>query len=69
MAQCPSCKLSLDSHSTSELMECSMKQLGDESNFEDLESICPNCKHEIKNHTDHELTECTIAYLKSFALE
>ncbi len=46
-----------------------MKQLGDESNFEDLESICPNCKHEIKNHTDHELTECTIAYLKSFALE
>ena len=69
MSLCPSCKLSLDSHSTLELMECSMKQLGDESSFEDLENICPNCKHEIKSHSDHELTECTIAYLKSSTLE
>ena len=69
MTLCPSCKLSLDSHSTNELMECSRKQLGDESNFEDLENICPNCKHNIKDHTHKELTECTIDYLKSANLE
>lgn len=69
MNKCPSCKLSLESHSTSELMECSLKQLGDEFNIEKIENICPNCKHEIKNHTQHELTECTFAYLKYSELE
>ena len=65
MAQCPTCKLSMESHSTFELMECCMKQVGDEINFEDDKNICPNCKHEITRHTNQGLAECTIAYLKS----
>jgi len=65
MAKCPTCKLSMESHSTFELMECCMKQVGDEEAFEDNENICPNCKHEITRHTNQELAECTIAYLKS----
>ena len=65
MNQCPTCKLSMDSHSTIELMECCMKQVGDQSDDEESENICPNCKHEIKNHSNQELAECTIAYLKS----
>ena len=69
MTRCPSCNLSLDSHSTDELMECSMKQIGNESNFEDSESICPNCRHEISNHSDDQLAECTMAFLKSVTLE
>ena len=65
MNKCPTCRLSMDSHSTQELMECCMRQVGDSTDFETDESICLNCKHEIKNHTDQELAECTIAYLKS----
>ena len=63
MTECPTCKLSMESHSTSDLMECCMKQVGDE--FSETSGICPNCKHEIKRHSDKELAECTIAYLKS----
>ena len=44
MTKCPTCKLSMESHSTSELMECCMKQVGDEFNDEQS-GICPNCKH------------------------
>ena len=65
MAKCPTCKLSMDSHSTSELMECCMKQVGDGEDFEDSKNICPNCKHKIKLHSNQELAECTLAYLKS----
>ena len=64
MTKCPTCKLSMESHSTSELMECCMKQVGDEFNDEKL-GICPNCKHKIKKHSDKELAECTIEFLKS----
>ncbi len=63
MTECPTCKLSMESHSTSELMECCMKQVGDE--FVEEQGICPNCKHDIKKHSDKELAECTIEYLKS----
>ena len=65
MTQCPTCKLSMDSHSTNELMECCMKQVGDRENIENTQNVCPNCKHEIKQHSNQELAECTIAYLKS----
>ncbi len=54
----------MESHSTSELMECCMKQVGDDFT-EDDSGICPNCRHEIKKHTDKELAECTLAFLKS----
>ncbi|NND87354.1 MAG: hypothetical protein HKM23_08575 [Nitrosopumilus sp.] len=62
MTECPTCKLSMESHSTEELMECCMKQVG-----EDTEGfgICPNCKHDLKKHTKKELAECTIEFLKS----
>ena len=49
MTECPTCKLSMESHSTSELMECCMKQVGDDL-IEEKKGICPNCKHEIKKH-------------------
>lgn len=65
MVLCPTCKLSMDSHSTFELMECCMKQVGDNVNVEDTKNICPNCKHKIKKHSNQELAECTIAFLKS----
>ncbi len=64
MTECPTCKLSMESHSTPELMECCMKQVGDEFSEETAE-ICPNCRHGIKDHRDKELAECTIAFLKS----
>jgi len=64
MTECPTCKLAMESHSTSELMECCMKQVGDELVEEEIGS-CPNCKHEIKKHADKELAECTIEFLKS----
>ena len=64
MTECPTCKLSMESHSTSELMECSMKQVGDDLR-EDKEGMCPNCKHEIKKHSDKGLAECTLEFLKS----
>jgi len=64
MTECPTCKLAMESHSTAELMECCMKQVGDEFTEEQAGS-CPNCKHEIKKHTDKELAECTIEFLKS----
>jgi hypothetical protein len=64
MTICPTCKLSMDSHSTSELMECCMKQMGEEG-IEVTKNICPNCKHEINQHSNQELAECTLAYLKS----
>ena len=54
----------MESHSTSDLMECCMNQIGDEFS-EETSGICPNCKHEIKKHSDKELAECTIAYLRS----
>jgi hypothetical protein len=65
MTQCPTCKLSMDSHSTFELMECCMRQVDDEVNIEGSKNICPNCKYEIKRHSNQELAECAIAYLKS----
>lgn len=68
MTECPTCKLSMESHSTAELMECCMKQIGDETT-EENNGKCPNCKHEIKNHTDLQLAECTIAHLKSNKLD
>lgn len=46
-----------------------MKQIGNESNFEENENICPNCRHEINNHSDDQLAECTMAYLKSVTLK
>jgi hypothetical protein len=55
----------MDSHSTFELMECCMKQVGNDTDYEDSKNICPNCKHEIKNHSNQELAECTLAFLKS----
>jgi len=64
MTECPTCKLSMESHSTYELMECCMKQLGEDFS-EDGSGVCPNCKHEIKKHTDKALAECTLAFLKS----
>ncbi len=64
LTECPTCKLAMESHSTGELMECSMKQVGDE--FSEEESgICPNCKHDIKNHSSKGLAECTLEFLKS----
>jgi len=65
MNQCPTCKLSMDSHSTFELMECCMKQVGDEADTEETKNICPNCKHNIKQHSNQGLAECALAYLKS----
>ena len=65
MNQCPTCKLSMDSHSTTELMECCMKQVEEYPNLDETKNVCPNCKHEIKQHTNQELAECTTAYLKS----
>ncbi|MHA7647191.1 hypothetical protein [Nitrosopumilus sp. S4] len=64
MTECPTCKLSMESHSTEELMECCMKQVGDDENSTEL-GVCPNCKHDLKKHTTKELAECTIAFLKS----
>ncbi|CAD6520836.1 conserved hypothetical protein [metagenome] len=64
MTECPTCKLSMESHSTSELMECCMKQIGDDFTEED-KGTCPNCKHTIKKHSNKELAECTLAFFKS----
>ena len=64
MTECPTCKLLMESHTTSELMECCMKQIGDEFD-EESTGNCPNCKHDIKIHSDKELAECTLQYLKS----
>ena len=54
----------MESHSTEELMECCMKQIGDGFSEEDS-GICPNCKHDIKKHSSKDLAECTIEFLKS----
>ena len=54
----------MESHSTSELMECCMKQVGEDLGGEQ-DGICPNCKHKIKEHSDKELAECTLEFLKS----
>jgi len=54
----------MESHSTSELMECCMKQVNYEL-IDNEKDICPNCKHEIKKHTDKQLAECTLEFLKS----
>ncbi len=40
MTECPTCKLAMESHSTSELMECCMKQVGEEFT-EEQAGICP----------------------------
>jgi hypothetical protein len=64
MTECPTCKLSMESHSTSELMECCMKQVNEEI-VDENKGVCPNCKHEIKGHTDKGLAECTLEFLKS----
>lgn len=64
MTRCPTCKLAMEAHSTSELLECCMKQAG--AGFEDdSRGICPNCRHEISAHSDSQLAECTIDFLKS----
>ncbi len=67
MTQCPTCKLLMESHTTKELIECSLLQVDDE--FLELqnekEKLCPNCKHQITEHSDNELVECTMAFLKS----
>lgn len=64
LTECPTCKLAMESHSTYQLMECCMKQVGD--NFsEDEVGICPNCKHALQKHTSKNLAECTIEFLKS----
>ena len=39
MTECPTCKLAMESHSTSELMECCMKQVGDEFTEEHKEYV------------------------------
>ena len=54
----------MESHSTEELMECCMKQVGDEFSDEGT-GTCPNCKHDIKKHSSKGLAECTIEFLKS----
>ncbi len=54
----------MESHSTEELMECCMKQVGDEFS-EKTSGTCLNCKHDIKKHSNKELAECTIEFLKS----
>ena len=64
LTECPTCKLAMESHSTEELMECCMKQVGDEFS-EDKSGICPNCKHDIKDHSSKGLAECTLEFLKS----
>ena len=64
MTECPTCKLSMESHSTSELMGCCMKQVNEEL-IDENKGVCPNCKHEIKGHTDKGLAECTLEFLKS----
>ncbi len=57
----------MESHTTKELIECSLLQVDDE--FLELqnekEKLCPNCKHQITEHSDNELVECTMAFLKS----
>ena len=65
MTECPTCKLSMESHSTQELMECCMKQVSNDTSIDEIENNCPNCKHGINKHTNQQLAECTIAYLKS----
>ncbi|RNJ77897.1 MAG: hypothetical protein EB829_00215 [Nitrosopumilus sp. H8] len=62
MTECPTCKLAMESHTTAELLECCMSQVGDE--LEDPQT-CPNCRHEIKKHTDKQIAECTLEFLKS----
>ena len=63
LTKCPTCKLTMESHSTDELMECCMKQVGNDF-FDDV-GICPNCKHDIKTHSGQGLAECIIEFLKS----
>ena len=65
MTECPTCKLSMESHTTQELMDCCMRQVGDDVILKENENKCPNCLHDIKKHSNPELAECTIAYLKS----
>lgn len=65
MTECPTCKLSMDSHTTQELMDCCMRQVGDDTVLDENKNKCPNCLHDIKKHSNQELAECTIAYLKS----
>ena len=62
MTECPTCKLSMESHSTSELMECCMKQVNDEL-VDEKKGVCPNCKHEIKEHTDKGLAELSLIHI------
>jgi len=64
MTLCPTCKLSMESHSTSELMECCMKQVSD-GLADNQKGTCPNCKHQIEKHSDKQLAECTLEFLKS----
>ena len=64
MTLCPTCKLSMESHSTSELMECCMKQVS-EGLVDNQKGTCPNCKHKIEKHSDKQLAECTLEFLKS----
>ena len=57
----------MESHSTSELMECCMKQV-DNNTTEFKDGICPNCQHDISIHSDGDLAECTIEFLKSTSI-
>lgn len=64
MTKCPTCKLEMESHSNTELIECCMNQV--DNNFsEDQKGMCLNCKHKLNDHSEKELAECTIAFLKS----
>ena len=64
MTLCPTCKLSMESHSTPELMECCMKQVND-GLIDNQKGTCPSCKHQIEKHSDKQLAECTLEFLKS----
>ena len=64
MTLCPTCKLSMESHSTPELMESCMKQVND-GLIDNQKGTCPNCKHQIEKHSDKQLAECTLEFLKS----
>ena len=50
MTECPTCKLSMESHSTSELMECCMKQV-DENLDENQKQLLKQYINNITNTT------------------
>ena len=64
MEECPTCKLSIGSHSTQDLIDCCMVQIQNDMDVEKNETYCPNCKHDLKKHSNHQLAECIIAFLR-----